>query len=207
LLTTLILSGEATVCYDGQFFFDTDHTEGENTTNQSNDISVDISALPTSVHGASAAAPSVEEFQLAVTQGIAAMSAFRDDQNEPMNENARAFLVMCPVSLWSVASRALYIPNDTPGPSQTTLAAVRQGGFDVSYTANARLTWTDKFAIFRTDSAIKPLIRQEETAVDMKAIAEGSELEFKERKHWYGVETWRNVAFGIWQHALLVTMV
>jgi len=206
LLSTLIIAGEAAVCYDGQFFFDTDHVEGENVTSQSNDIAVDISTLPTIVHGATAASPSVEEFQLAVTTGIAAMAAFRDDQNEPMNENARAFLVMCPVSLWSIASRALYVPNDTPGASQTTLAAVRSGGFDVSYVANTRLTWTDKFAIFRADSAIKPLIRQEETAVEMKAIVEGSELEFKERKHWYGVETWRNVAYGLWQHALLVTM-
>lgn len=207
LLTTLIIAGEATVCYDGQFFFDTDHVEGENTTSQSNDISVDISTLPTTVHGSGATAPSVEEFQLAVTEGIAKMAAFKDDQNEPMNEGARSFLVMIPTALFPTASRALYVPSDTPGPSQTTLAGVRANGFNVGFVANTRLTWTDKFAIFRTDSEIKPLIRQEEVGVEMKAIAEGSELEFKERKHWFGVETWRNVAYGLWQHAMLVTMV
>jgi phage major head subunit gpT-like protein len=207
LLTTLIISGESTVCYDGQFFFDTDHTEGENTTNQSNDISIDISALPTSVHGAAATAPSVEEFQLAVAEGVTRMTAIKDDQNEPMNENARSFLVMVPVPLMQVASKALYVPSDQGmAGSQTTLASMRNDGFSISYVTNARLTWTDKFAIFRTDSAIKPLIRQEETGVEMKAIAEGSELEFKHRKHEYGVETWRNVAFGMWQYAMLVTM-
>jgi hypothetical protein len=33
------------LCYDGQYFFDTDHTEGENTTNQSNSITVTLSTL------------------------------------------------------------------------------------------------------------------------------------------------------------------
>jgi phage major head subunit gpT-like protein len=92
--------------------------------------------------------------------------------------------------------------------SQTTLAASRAQGFSIEYTTTPRLnTWTDKFAVFRTDSAIKPLIRQEETGVEMKAIAEGSELEFTKRQHWYGVETWRNVAYGLWQHAMRVTMI
>lgn len=206
LLSTLILNGGAAVCYDGQFFFDTDHAEGDSGS-QSNDISVDISGLPTTVHGADAQHPSVEELQLTVTEAIGKFIAFKDDQGEPTNENARSFLVMLPTNLWSVGSRALYVPSDTPGPSQTTLAATRGQGFTVDYTTSPRLnSWTDKFAIFRTDSPIKPLIRQEETGVEMKAIAEGSELEFKNRKHWYGVETWRNAAYGMWQMAMRVTM-
>jgi phage major head subunit gpT-like protein len=43
LSSTLILNGAASLCYDGQYFFDTDHTEGENTTNQSNSITVTLS--------------------------------------------------------------------------------------------------------------------------------------------------------------------
>ena len=53
------INGEATVCYDGQYFFDTDHVEGDSGT-QSNDLSVDISALACSVHGTTTA-PSVED--------------------------------------------------------------------------------------------------------------------------------------------------
>src|SRR3989304_3152445 len=37
LLSTLIVGGEAGLCYDGQYFFDTDHTEGDSGT-LSNDI-------------------------------------------------------------------------------------------------------------------------------------------------------------------------
>jgi phage major head subunit gpT-like protein len=45
LLSALILAGTSTACYDGQYFFDTDHTEGDSGT-QDNDIQVDISAVP-----------------------------------------------------------------------------------------------------------------------------------------------------------------
>ena len=49
LLSTLIINGESTACYDGQYFFDTDHSEADSGT-QSNDISVDISALATAAN-------------------------------------------------------------------------------------------------------------------------------------------------------------
>ena len=39
----------------------------------------------------------------------------------------------------------------------------------------------------------------------MDAIAEGSELEFREKKHQYGVKAMRNVGYGYWQRACLVT--
>jgi len=69
------------------------------------------------------------------------------------------------------------------------------------------LTWTDRFAIFRTDGNVKPFIRQEETPIKVSAVAEGSELEFKEDKHYYGIDAWRNVGFGYWQQACEVIMI
>jgi phage major head subunit gpT-like protein len=79
------------------------------------------------------------------------------------------------------------------------------GGFSIELAVNPRLTWTDKFALFRTDGDVKPLIRQEEEAVSMSAIAEGSEEEFKNNRHLYGVKAIRNVGLGYWQHAVLHT--
>jgi phage major head subunit gpT-like protein len=78
--------------------------------------------------------------------------------------------------------------------------------FQIIPVANPRLTWTAQFAVFRTDGLVKPFIRQEAQAVEIAAVAEGSELEFNERKHRYGVSTKRNVGYGYWQHACLVTM-
>lgn len=209
LLSTLILNGPSTVCYDGQFFFDTDHLEGDSGS-QSNDIEVDISGLPTSVHGV-VTAPSVEEMQFAIVAGIQKILTFKDDVGEPMNEDARSFLVMTPVSLMQPAVNAISLKGDARQfASQSGFDALKEIGVNIRAVANPRLDtggWTDEFAVFRTDSATKAFIRQEETEVALKAIAEGSELEFKEDKHHYGVDTWRNVGYGLWQDACLVTMI
>ena len=202
LLSTLILDGLATTCYDGQYFFDTDHSEGDSGT-QSNDISVDISELPVAVAGV-VTAPSVEEMQLSIAQGIQAILGFKDDQGEPMNELASSFLVMVPMALYNPAIQAVATPIQIDA-SQTALTALKQE-FSVSAVANARFDWTDEFAIFRTDGDVKPLIRQEETAVQLKVKGAGSEYEFDNDAHQYGVDTWRNVGYGMWQSGCLVTM-
>lgn len=201
LLSTLIINAEAAVCYDGQYFFDTDHSEGSSGT-QSNDITTDISALPASVHGAATTAPSVEEAQQSIITSISQILGFKDNQGEPMNEGARTFLVMTPMSLYPVFSKAVNIPVGT-GVSEQTIPPE----MSISVVPNARLTWTDKFATFRTDGNVKPFIRQQETEVDLKAKAEGSEFEFDNAAHQYGVDTWRNVGYGYWQHACLNQMV
>jgi len=204
LLSTLLLNGPTTVCYDGQYYFDTDHTEGDNTTNQSNSISVDISALPAAVHGV-VTAPSVEEMQQSILSGIAAIMGFKDDRNEPMNENARAFVVIVPVSLYLTAVAA--ISTLATVALQQNLNPNLIAALSVTVEMNARLTWTDKFAVFRTDSPIKGLIRQTEQDVEMKAKAEGSEFEFDNDAWQFGIDAWRGVGYGYWQRACLVTMI
>lgn len=200
LMSTLILNGPSTVCYDGQFFFDTDHSEGSSGT-QDNDITVDISGLPAAAHGV-VTAPSPEEMQQAILKGITQITGFKDDQGEPMNESASNFLVMVPQSLYFAGVNALTMPKGTGLSEQTS------PGFSVNITANARLSsWTDAFPIFRTDSNAKSFIRQEETEVDLKVKAEGSEYEFDNDAHQYGIDAWRNVGYGMWQDACLVTLV
>ena len=105
LVSTLLLNAPSTACYDGQFFFDTDHSEGDSGT-QDNDITVDISALPAAVHGV-VTAPSVEEMQQSILKGIAQILSFKDDRAEPMNENARRFVVVVPVALYLTAVAAV----------------------------------------------------------------------------------------------------
>ena len=203
LLSTLIVAGEAAVCLDGQYFFDTDHVLGDSGT-QDNDITVDISAQPCSVTGTTTA-PSVEEMQFAIVQGINAIVKFKDDQGEPMNENATGFLVMVPPSLWHAAAQAVDTPQQVAA-SQTALTAVKKK-FKIEVEPNVRFTsWTDRFPVFRTDSAVKPLIRQEEMAIDLKVKGYGSEYEFDNDAHQYGIDTWRAVDYGLWQHACLVTL-
>jgi phage major head subunit gpT-like protein len=202
LVSTLLMNGASTVCYDGQFYFDTDHSEGDSGT-QSNSISVDISTLPAAVHGV-VTAPSIEEMQQAILAGIVQILSFKDDRGEPMNENARNFLVKVPVGLYPAAAAAV---------SALSTKALAQNfnpnlieGLVITVQMNTRLTWTDKFSVHRTDSPIKGFIRQTEQEVEMKAKAEGSEFEFDNDAWEFGIDAWRGVGYGYWQRSCLVTM-
>lgn len=200
LLSALIENGATTACYDGQYFFDTDHSEGESGT-QSNSISSDITTTT---------APTAGEMETGILKGIQQILGFKDNEGEPMNESAREFLVMVPLPYMSSAASAIgsTVIVDTAGVggrSNTIITLGAVGGFAIKLAVNPRLTWTTKFAVFRSDSPIRSLIRQEEEKVTMAAIAEGSELEFNDNLHRYGVKALRNVGYGLWQRACLVT--
>lgn len=194
LLTALIIAGESATCYDGQYFFDTDHSEGSSGT-QDNDISVDITTTT---------APTVSEMQTAILTATQQIVGFKDDQGQPMNASARRFAVMVPVPFMASAAGAL--GSSVIAQTDSTIKALGSlGGITYDLYFNPRLSWTTKFALFRADGSVKPFIKQEEQGVQVAAIAEGSELEFNERTHRYGVSAKRNVGYGYWQHACLVT--
>jgi phage major head subunit gpT-like protein len=202
LVSTLLLNGASQLCYDGQYFFDTDHSEGDSGA-QSNKITVDISALPAAVHGV-VTAPSVEEMQQAILAGIAQILSFKDDRGEPMNETASQFLVKVPVGLYMVAASA--VSTLATSSLQQNLNPNLIAGLTVRVQMNPRLTWTDTFSVHRTDSPIKSFIRQTEQEVELAAKAEGSEFEFDNKAWQFGIDAWRGAGYGYWQRACLVTM-
>jgi phage major head subunit gpT-like protein len=197
ILTDLIENGESTVCYDGQYFFDTDHEEGDSGT-QDNDITTDISALPTSQHG-STTAPSAEEMALAILNSIKQIMGFVDDQGEPMNEMENNFIVMVPTGLSDATWAAVGNQAFADGATNT----IQTADFNVQPVVNARLSWTDKFAVFATGGEVKPLIRQEEVPVEF----DGEDLTFRQNKYLYGTYAVRNVGYGFWQKACLNQLV
>lgn len=198
LLSTLILNGGTSVCYDGQYFFDTDHVEGSSGS-QSNIVTWDISD---GGGGGTTTLPTSKTMQDAILAGIARMLAFKDDQAEPLNETASQFLVMVPPSLMGPALAAT---GSAVIDSNQTNVIVAQRQFQVTPVVNPRLSgWTDKFALFRADGDVKPFIRQYEEDVTIQVLAEGSEEEVKNNRHLYGVKKIANVGYGYWQHACQV---
>ncbi len=205
LLSKLIIGGESTVCYDGQYYFDTDHKDATGPV-QSNKISVVLDDYKPQIEGGKVGtptAPSEAALRLVILRTIQQILSYKDDQGEPMNENASKFLVVVPTSLWYVARAAVSVPLTIGGASNAVKVLDE---IDISISQNPRLDWSDKIAVFRTDSSVKSFIRQEEKGIQLKAIAEGSELEFKHDKHWYGVDTWRNVGYGFWQNSCLTQL-
>lgn len=192
LMSAKILAGSTTACYDGQNFFDTDHAEGSSGS-QNNDLT---SAAATATN------PTVQELRDAILASMQAILGFKDDQGEPMNEDARQFEVMVPNIYWATAIQALGAV--TLGGGETNVLA-SMDGFKINLVNNTRLTWTDAFAVFRTDGRTKPFILQEEVPITVSAVAEGSELEFNEETHHYGVRWSGALDYGFWQHACLHT--
>lgn len=191
LLTELISNGASGAAYDGSAFFSTGHSEGDSGT-QSNSITYDA-GTPT--------APTDAEMYEAIVAAVAQVIGFKDDQGEPMNESASKFLVMVPMSFLSPTLVAL--SSQTIDSSSNPLAGA--GPFKINWVANPRLSWTDKFAIFRTDGQSRPFIFQEELPVQVQVLAEGSELEVNENQHQYGVKAIHEAGYGFWQDACLAT--
>lgn len=201
LLTTLITGNG--LCYDGQNFFDTDHSEGSSGTQVNAVTSSHVPALNVTT----AAAPTAEEMAKAILGCIQYQYSYKDDQGEPMNENARKFLIMVPVNLWGPAVQAMASNFLSTGSGVIdNPLKLQAAALDISVEVNPRLTTTTVFYVFRMDGRAKPFILQNEEDVKMSVIGEGSELEFNENVHRYGVKALRNVGFGYWQQALQATL-
>jgi phage major head subunit gpT-like protein len=192
LLSTLIQNGESTLCYDGQYYFDTDHSEGDSGT-QSNKLSKTI---------ADADVPTVSEMEDAILESIEAMYGFKDDQGEPLNESATNFLVMVPTRFWKVALKAARNEIIVDGSASRTNLITNMDGYNITINANARLDWTTKFVTFRTDGNVKPFIDQVREEETYKLLGQGSEHFFDTRHIKSSIEKSGNVGYGLWQGAV-----
>jgi hypothetical protein len=205
LLSTLIANGTGStsgLCYDGQYFFDDDHSEGASGTLKNLLTATECPAL----NVGTAAAPTANEMAEAILQVICYFQNYKDDVGEPFNENALEFLVMVPTTAIYPAALQAVTKNILNTGSGTRDNPLKETKFKIDVVPNARLSWTDAFAVFRTDGRVKPFILQEEEGVKMDAVADGSEHAFKNREHLYGVTAIRNVGYGLWQHAAYATL-
>ncbi|MEI8350089.1 MAG: Mu-like prophage major head subunit gpT family protein [Candidatus Omnitrophota bacterium] len=201
LLSTLIANGGATVCYDGQYFFDNDHSEGDSGT-LSNLLTVsDYGDLNVTT----AADPTANEMAKVILKMIQHIYSLKDDQGEPMNENAKAFMIMVPVNMWAAGLQAASSNLLSTGTGAID-NPLKNGGFSLDVIANPRLSTTTVLYAFRTDGRAKPFILQNEEDIKVDAISEGSEEEIKNNRHLYCVKTLRNVGYGYWQQAIKATL-
>lgn len=191
ILVDLIIAGEAALCYDGQFFFDTDHVEGESGA-QSNDLTFDVTTTT---------APTAAEFEAAFWQAVKALAGFKDDQGEPWNlfqsfENLAGIVCLIPVGFLDVASKVL---GANAAPLISNTSNILAGKAKVVTTP--RLTWTNKFAVLKVDDPMRPFIFQQRQTVetDLKDDKEHKEV-------LYMTDARYAVGYGLWQKAVLTTL-
>lgn len=204
LLSTLINNGEGSnsgLAYDGQFFFDTDHSSGDSGTLNNDIVAGDYGVL----NVADPVNPTSSEMADIIIAGLSQFATFKDDAGEPINENAREFSVMVPPRMFgaTVTAIASNLLNTGSGARDNPL---RFQGTTVNPVANPRLTGTSKVYMFRTDAEDKPFIRQEDQALRVTAKAEGSEYAHDTKHHQFGVDASRAVGYGLWQYAMLMTL-
>lgn len=205
LIAPLIINGESAVCYDGQFYFDTDHSEGDSGS-QSNDITYNV-GTPT--------APTAVEMIDAILAGVQQMLALKDDRGEYVNENMNEFLVLCGTPLMGPALRSMSQSNIGGGD---TNILIEQDTFRLRVQASPRFaSWTDRFALFSTQGDQKPIIRQQRKPnqegagydVDgmlMQMLWTDSEYYKLKDECLVSVETERAAAYGDWKKSCLVTL-
>ncbi len=193
ILSTLINANGT--CYDGYAFFYDSHSEGSSGTQDNNLTSA----------AATGTDPTSAEMEAAIMNAVEAIFGFLDDQGQPMNAGAKEFLIMVPPGYIGAVCGAL--GSTVIAQTSALLPVVANvAGFRFEVAVNPFLSsWTSKFAVFRTDARAKPFIRQEEVPISVEAIAEGSEEEFKNNRHLYGVKAVRNVGLGYWQYGVLHT--
>ena len=199
LISATIDNAPATVCYDGQYFYDTDHQEGESPV-QSNITSVDITT-PT--------APTAAEMETAILTAIQNMYGIVDDKGRKTNGSAKSFAVMVPLFAMRALASALkadVLLEGGQARSSNMRAVGSLMGLTIEGIVNPRLTWTDKFSVFRTDGAIKPFVYQVEEEPITSVLAEGSDEEVKNKRHLYAIDASYNTGLNQWRGAQLVQL-
>lgn len=194
LISATINSAPSTVCYDGQYFFDTDHEEGESGS-QSNIKSVDITTVT---------APTAAEMETAILSTIEMLYGLKDDRGRITNGSAKNFAVMVPLPFMRALAAALkaeVILEGGQARSANMSAVGSLMGITIEGIVNPRLTWTDKFAVFRKDAAVKPFVWQVEEEPVTSVLAEGSDEEVKNKRWLFAIDASYNTGLNQWRGA------
>ena len=188
LLITAIEAGESTACFDGQFFFDTDHSWGDSGT-QDNDLT---SAAATGT------APTTAEFISAYRGAVSALLGFKNDQGKLLNRPSVARLngltLVVPLAMRAVAYDAV----ESQILSQSTNVVIDRPNI----VCLPGLASAAKFYVFNTGARLRPFVFQARKPLSrqMKGM---DDAEFKDVK--FMADARYNLGYLAWWNAVLHT--
>jgi phage major head subunit gpT-like protein len=191
LAQTLIGSAETSAGADGQYYYDTDHSQGDSGT-QSNDLTF-TSATPT--------APTVDEMVKAILAAVCAMWGFKDDQGNEMNLGASKFMIAAGPSMYPVVLEA--VRNKLLSNGGSNIVA---DGRDFALVPQILPRRTgNKVYTFRADEGAAPFILQ--VLQDNEPVVLGRDSEYCKLNGnlLFKLDGNYNVGYGMWQHACLTT--
>jgi len=198
LASELLILGGATLTYDGQYFFDTDHSFGLSGTLKNLLTASEVAALNVTT----AADPTAAEMAAAILGVVNYFYTFKDDQGEPLHEDAQEFVVMVPPNLAAAANTAATKSILVGGVDNVLLGS----NFKISVQVNTRLSTTTVFYVFRADCSLKPFILQQRGLIRMTSKAEGSDFEHDTDQWEFGASAERAAALFSWETATKCTL-
>lgn len=184
IIADVVNGAFATKCYDGQYFFDTDHPAKDAT---GQDISV--SNKGTKVLSAASYQAALDSLGAAET----AMMEFKDDDGRPLN--IKPNVLMVPPALKAVANTLVTADRLDDGKANP---------FKGAYTVrvDARLTSRTAWYLLDTTKPVKPFVYQERKApVFVQQIDPNADDVFSRKKYKFGAEARAAGGYGFWQLA------
>jgi phage major head subunit gpT-like protein len=188
LFFTALVAGESSNCFDGQYFFDTDHSWGDSGT-QSNDLTY---------AAATSTIPTAAEFRSAFHAARAAMLKFTNDQGKLLNR---------PVSRGMSNLVVLVNPDFEVIAKEALTATILNNNSNVVVDApqivsSAYLTDTSKMYLFNLDGGLRPFVFQarEPLSRQVKGL---DDIETKDVK--FMTEARYNVGYLAWWKSVLTT--
>ena len=178
-------AADATLAWDGQYFFDTDHSWGESGT-QDNDLTDNIVA-PTD--------PTVAEFKAALKRMTNQMLGFKRDNGKPYFRpvigKPQSLLVFVPIGFRQVAAEAI----QSIVLSNSTNVVID----DYKIVTGAGLTNADRFWLMNVSTRLKPFVFQARKPLTrlMKGM---TDIEFKNVK--FMTEARYNLGYLAWWNAV-----
>lgn len=152
---------------------------------------------------ASTTALTADEGAAATLKGIQQILGFKDDAGEPRNEFAQSFFVMCPTNLFDGLVGGVKNDYTANGVSNT----LKVSGFNVEVRANPRLTATNKFFVFRSDSDVKAFLWQDEVKPQMTdRTPQNSDAGFERDVYLFKAKRIGNGAYGRFDQTVQVTL-
>lgn len=197
-LTEVRVAGTSEVCYDGQFFYDTDHSEGDSGT-QSNIVT------GTGVN--------IEQVTADFETARARLRNFKNDRGQPFNQMLGMeipLLCTIPPQLEGVFRRlrnnetVAAIANDGTNTGGAGQSNAWKGSFD--YMIDARLADSNDWYMDYIGDMVKPFIKQNRRPVEFYALQDPmSETVRKYNQYEFGTYLRYTMGYGMWQFSVKVT--
>ena len=190
LFFNLLVNGESNTCFDGQFFFDTDHSWGDSGS-QSNDLSHTV---------VSTSSVTVAEFKAAFRKAVAAILGFKNDRGKPFQRPTAARLsdltIVVPLALRDVAIES--VEAALVGGGNTNVVIDKP-----EIIAVPALPSDVKFYVLRTGQVMPPVVFQARKPLE-RQIADLTDNKVKDVK--FLTNARYNMGYLAWWNACLVTL-